>query len=203
MGAGSITSNVKSDKKLVVVKTPEENIETGIESEGEKTDSTADDSNNDVSVDMTDLEPFLGFMSETAYEELKTQLVQICQERNCSSVRKLTYQQTQAFDVASFILLPDGSVYQCNYNLKSCQVSVSKTDYTEVQINQMKEKQLQEEQQKLEQEQKAEKQKLQKKKVEKKMSVWAKIGAFIMENADALEAYACTLDGRTYVPDHK
>ena len=55
-----------------------ENIETGIESEGEKTDSTADDSNNDVSVDMTDLEPFLGFMSETAYEELKTQLVQIC-----------------------------------------------------------------------------------------------------------------------------
>ena len=30
MGAGSITSNVKSDKKLVVVKTPEGNIETGI-----------------------------------------------------------------------------------------------------------------------------------------------------------------------------
>lgn len=29
MGAGSITSNVKSDKKLVVVKTPEGNIETG------------------------------------------------------------------------------------------------------------------------------------------------------------------------------
>ena len=28
MGAGSITSNVKSDKKLVVVKTPEGNIET-------------------------------------------------------------------------------------------------------------------------------------------------------------------------------
>ena len=30
LGAGSITSNVKSDKKLVVVKTPEENIETGM-----------------------------------------------------------------------------------------------------------------------------------------------------------------------------
>ena len=70
--------------------------------------------------------------------------------------------------MTSFILLTDGSVYQCSYNLKSCQVSISKTDYTEVQINQMKEKQLQEEQQKLEQEQKAEKQKLQKKKVEKK-----------------------------------
>lgn len=34
MGAGSITSNVKSDKKLVVVKTPQGNIETGIKKFG-------------------------------------------------------------------------------------------------------------------------------------------------------------------------
>lgn len=34
MGAGSITSNVKSDKKLVVLKLPEENIETGIKKFG-------------------------------------------------------------------------------------------------------------------------------------------------------------------------
>ena len=34
MGAGSITSNVKSDKKLVVVKTPEGNIETGMKKFG-------------------------------------------------------------------------------------------------------------------------------------------------------------------------
>lgn len=34
MGAGSITSNVKSDKKLIVVKTPEGNIETGIKKFG-------------------------------------------------------------------------------------------------------------------------------------------------------------------------
>ena len=34
MGAGSITSNVKPDKKLVVVKTPEGNIETGIKKFG-------------------------------------------------------------------------------------------------------------------------------------------------------------------------
>ncbi len=34
LGAGSITSNVKSDKKLVVVKTPEENIETGMKKFG-------------------------------------------------------------------------------------------------------------------------------------------------------------------------
>ncbi|MBM6947322.1 UDP-N-acetylglucosamine pyrophosphorylase [Mordavella massiliensis] len=34
MGAGSITSNVKSDKKLVVVKTLEENMETGLKKFG-------------------------------------------------------------------------------------------------------------------------------------------------------------------------
>ncbi|GFI36931.1 bifunctional protein GlmU [Lachnospiraceae bacterium] len=34
MGAGSITSNVKSDKKLVVLKIPEGNIETGIKKFG-------------------------------------------------------------------------------------------------------------------------------------------------------------------------
>lgn len=34
MGAGSITSNVKSDKKLVVVKSPEGNIETGMKKIG-------------------------------------------------------------------------------------------------------------------------------------------------------------------------
>ena len=34
MGAGSVTSNVKSDKKLVVVKTPEGNIETGMKKFG-------------------------------------------------------------------------------------------------------------------------------------------------------------------------
>lgn len=34
MGAGCITSNVKSDKRLVVVKTPERNIETGIKKFG-------------------------------------------------------------------------------------------------------------------------------------------------------------------------
>ena len=34
MGAGSITSNVKSDKKLVVIKSKSEQIETGIKKVG-------------------------------------------------------------------------------------------------------------------------------------------------------------------------
>ena len=117
-----------------------------------------------ISVDTTNLNTFLGFMSDTAYEDLKNQLIQICQDRKCRSVKKLTYQQTKAFDVTSFVLLSDGSVYQCNYNLKSCQMSLSETSYDEAAINQMKEKEVQEEQAKLEQQQKAEREKLAKKK---------------------------------------
>lgn len=117
-----------------------------------------------ISVDTTNLSTFLGFMSDTAYEDLKNQLIQICQDRKCRSVKKLTYQQTKAFDVTSFVLLSDGSVYQCNYNLKNCQMSLSETSYDEAAVNQMKEKELQEEQAKLEQQQKAEREKLAKKK---------------------------------------
>ena len=117
-----------------------------------------------ISVDTTNLSTFLGFMSDTAYEDLKNQLIQICKDRKCRSVKKLTYQQTKAFDVTSFVLLSDGSVYQCSYNLKSCQMSLSETSYDEAAVNQMKEKELQEEQAKLEQQQKAEREKLAKKK---------------------------------------
>ena len=117
-----------------------------------------------ISVDTTNLNTFLGFMSDAAYEDLKNQLIQICQDRKCRSVKKLTYQQTKAFDVTSFVLLSDGSVYQCSYNLKSCQMSLSETSYDEAAVNQMKEKEVQEEQAKLEQQQKAEREKLAKKK---------------------------------------
>ena len=117
-----------------------------------------------ISVDTTNLNTFLGFMSDAAYEDLKNQLIQICQDRKCRSVKKLTYQQTKAFDVTSFVLLSDGSVYQCSYNLKSCQMSLSETSYDEAAVNQMKEKELQEEQAKLEQQQKAEREKPEKKK---------------------------------------
>lgn len=118
-----------------------------------------------IAVDTTNLNTFLGFMSDTAYEDLKNQLIKICQDRKCRSVKKLTYQQTKAFDVTSFVLLSDGSVYQCNYNLKSCHMSLSETSYDEAAVNQMKEKELKEEQAKLEQQQKEEREKLEKKKV--------------------------------------
>lgn len=148
LGASVVATETAPDREL-----PEETKET-------------------ISVDTTNLSTFLGFMSDTAYEDLKNQLIQICQDRKCRSVKKLTYQQTKAFDVTSFVLLSDGSVYQCSYNLKSCQMSLSETSYDEAAVNQMKEKELQEEQAKLEQQQKAEREKLAKKKaVHKKKKV--------------------------------
>ena len=66
--------------------------------------------------------------------------------------------------MTSFILLSDGSVYQCDYNLKSCAVELSQTSYTEADIQQMKDQQLRAEQEKLKKRQQEEKKKLQKKK---------------------------------------
>ena len=37
MGAGSITSNVKSDKKLITIKNGEKHLETGIKKQEQKT----------------------------------------------------------------------------------------------------------------------------------------------------------------------
>ena len=89
-------------------------------------------------------------MSESAFEDLENQLTVLCQNRGCKSAKKLTYQQTKnRFDVTSFILLSDGSVYQCDYNLKSCAVEFSQTSYTEADIQQMKEQQLRAEQETL------------------------------------------------------
>ena len=74
------------------------------------------------------------------------------------------------FAVTSYILLSDGSVYQCDYHLKSCAVALSPTTYTEADIQAMKEKQLQAEQEELKKQQKEAKKKLAKKKSGKKKS---------------------------------
>ena len=123
------------------------------------------DNNKALDIDTTGLSSFLGFMSESAFEDLGNQLTVLCQNRGCKSAKKLTYQQTKnRFDVTSFILLSDGSVYQCDYNLKSCAVKLSQTSYTEADIQQMKDQQLRAEQEKLKKRQQEEKKKLQKKK---------------------------------------
>ena len=139
---------------------------TGAAVLGEETGSeeVPSDNNKALDVDTTGLSPFLGFMSDSAFEDLENQLTVLCQNRG--------YQQTKnRFDVTSFILLSDGSVYQCDYNLKSCAVKLSQTSYTEADIQQMKDQQLRAEQEKLKKQQQEEKKKLQKqKKASKKRS---------------------------------
>ena len=140
---------------------------TGAAVLGEETGSeeVPSDNNKALDIDTTGLSSFLGFMSESAFEDLGNQLTVLCQNRGCKSAKKLTYQQTKnRFDVTSFILLSDGSVYQCDYNLKSCAVKLSQTSYTEADVQQMKDQQLQAEQEKLKKQQQEEKKKLQKKK---------------------------------------
>ena len=147
---------------------------TGAAVLGEETDSEGEPSDNNkaLDVDTAGLSSFLGFMSDSAFEDLENQLTVLCQNRGCKSAKKLTYQQTKnRFDVTSFILLSDGSVYQCDYNLKSCAVKLSQTSYTEADIQQMKDQQLRAEQEKLKKQQQEEKKKLQKqKKASKKRS---------------------------------
>ena len=146
---------------------------TGAAVLGEETGSeeVPSDNNKALDIDTTGLSSFLGFMSESAFEDLGNQLTVLCQNRGCKSAKKLTYQQTKnRFDVTSFILLSDGSVYQCDYNLKSCTVELSQTGYTEADIQQMKEQQLQAEQETLKKQQQEEKKKLQKQKKASKKS---------------------------------
>lgn len=70
---------------------------TGAAVLGEETDSEGEPSNSNKSfdVDTIGLSSFLGFMSESAFEDLENQLIVLCQKQGCKSAKKLTYQQTK------------------------------------------------------------------------------------------------------------
>lgn len=87
-------------------------------------------------IDTSGLDAFYGFMTENAYITMEEQIKKECQKRQCESAKKLNYQQTAegSFDVASFVLLSDGGILRCDYNLKSGAVSISQTEYSEVDI---------------------------------------------------------------------
>lgn len=121
-------------------------------------------------VDTSSMESFLGFMSDAAYEKLKEEVIVECRNRGCNSVKKLNYQQTKdnSYEVISFVLLSDGSVYQCSYNLKSNVSELALTGYTESDVIKMQQKKIAAEQRALKKQQKAEKKKLEKKKIQKK-----------------------------------
>lgn len=128
--------------------------------------------------DISGLDAFHGFMTENAYAIMEEQIKAECRKRGCKSAKKLNYQQTAegSFDVASFVLLPDGGILRCDYNLKSGAVSVSPTEYSETDIMAMHDAEIKAEQETLERQQAADKKKaeLAKKKSQKKADVKAK-----------------------------
>lgn len=121
-------------------------------------------------VDTSSMESFLGFMSDAAYEKLKEEVIVECRNRGCNSVKKLNYQQTKdnSYEVISFVLLSDGSVYQCSYNLKSNVSDLALTGYTESDVIKMQQKERETEQKALKKQQKAEKKKLEKEAAKRK-----------------------------------
>ena len=128
--------------------------------------------------DTTGLDAFHGFMTENAYTIMEEQIKEECRKRGCKSAKKLNYQQTAegSFEVASFVLLSDGGILRCDYNLKSGAVSVSPTEYSETDIMAMHDAEIKAEQEVLERQQAADKKKaeLAKKKSQKKAGTKAK-----------------------------
>ncbi len=129
-------------------------------------------------VDTSGLDAFHGFMTEDAYIIMEEQIKTECQKRGCKSAKKLNYQQTAqgSFDVASFVLLSDGGILRCDYNLKSSAVSISQTEYSETDITAMHNAEMKTEQKALERQQESDKKKAEmaKKKSQKKAGVKAK-----------------------------
>lgn len=117
---------------------------------------------SEIEVDTSGLDAFHGFMSDEAYVKMEGLVIEACKLRNCKWVKKLDYQQTnnQTFDVVSFLLSADGSIFQCDYNLKSNGVSVTPTAYSEADINGLRENEIKKEQEKIKKQQEAERKKL-------------------------------------------
>lgn len=92
--------------------------------------STSEDS----SVDVSSLEKLLSFMSDSAYEDLKSQVMDFALNKASHKARYLeNYQDIgeSDFDVIKYVALDDGSVLACRINLDRGGVSVSMSDKTE------------------------------------------------------------------------
>lgn len=88
----------------------------------------------DSSVDISSLEKFLSFMSDSAYEDLKSQVTDFALSKASHKARYLEdYQDIgeSDFDVIKYVVLDDGSVLACRINLDRGGVSVSMSDKTE------------------------------------------------------------------------
>lgn len=110
-------------------------------------------------IDLSVFDVFSAYMPEKSLQQLKEQMADICKKRKVSVTKKLVYQRTNevTYDISSYILLSDGCVYQCNYNLKSNVLSVVETNLTEEQVEAMNQAEQKAEAETLQKQQEAEK----------------------------------------------
>ncbi len=177
VSGGAVTgASVSTESALSGEKEPEEQVqaEEPVQTPAEEPVQTP----AEVVIDTSGLDAFHGFMTDDSYTVMEEQIKTECQKRQCKSAKKLNYQQTAegSFDVASFVLLSDGSILRCGYNLKSGAVSVSQTEYSEADIIAMHNAEMKAEQEAVERQQAADKKKaeLAKKKSRKKADAKAK-----------------------------
>lgn len=106
------------------------------------------------------LNSYSAFMPDSVFQTLKDKVVELCKKRGADSPRKLNYQNANegTYDVTSYILLSDGTVCKCVYNLRSNIMTVSETTYQETDISAMEAAQAKEEAEKLKAQQEADRQ---------------------------------------------
>lgn len=88
----------------------------------------------ETSVDVSSLEQLLSFMSDSAYEDLKSQVVNLALSKGCQRATLLSDYQDAGesdFDVIKYVALEDGSVLSCQINLDRGGVNVSLSNKTE------------------------------------------------------------------------
>lgn len=101
-----------------------------------------------------------GFMSDTAYEKLVSQLTAECEKKQIRSIRRLDYQKTSdTWQVTSWLLASDGSVWEMGYNLKNSAVTLTETSLSEQDVSDMKKTEEKREADKLKKKRKAAKKK--------------------------------------------
>lgn len=138
-----------TDREDVEEQYPEEDPDTG-NSEQE----------DHYHLDTEGISSLSGFMSDTAYEKLVSQLTAECEKKQIRSIRRLDYQKTSdTWQVTSWLLASDGSVWEMGYNLKNSAVTLTETSLSEQDVSGMKKTEEKREADKLKKQRKAAKKK--------------------------------------------
>lgn len=132
-------------------------------------DSGSPGEGNCYPLDTGGISSLAGFMSDTAYEELVSKLMEKCRKKQIRSIRRLDYQKTSdTWQVTAYLLASDRSVFRLEYNLKNSEVRLIETSLTEKDVSAMKKADEKKEADKLEKERESVRKKLAKEKKKSK-----------------------------------